>query len=445
MTVRGVSRSMRWALPLTVAFALLVGLEAPSGQATSSVPTTTAKSAFPPMLGMSFGRERGMLAWFDPLTLQPLRGRKAPLGVHGGDWAFSSDRSVLAVGRCNPPEIRFVDARAMRVLGDLRISPYPGCANRSTWLRPDRLLATVSLGRQSELVVVDPVERRVVRREPFQPVAVWDSGHTRDELVLLLAGDGTVAPARLAVIDAEGTIRTVGIDRILAGSVVDEASEQPHARIVSPGLAIDPDGRRAFVVPASGPVAEVDLQTLEVSYHELDPPSLLGRFLRWLQPSAQAKGLTEGPTRQAQWLGNGLIAVSGADHSFVRSANGEEEDTSTPAGLRLIDTRTWTTRMLDRGVSWFAATPQLVVGSRVDRGEGSVIDLLAFGRDGQERWRLHNDHNSYATFTGPVGYVYSKGAQTAKVVDLATGKVLRTLSRNGSGSWPQLLAAQSSS
>jgi hypothetical protein len=38
---------MRWALPLTVAFALLVGLEAPGVQATSSVSSKSAKSPAP--------------------------------------------------------------------------------------------------------------------------------------------------------------------------------------------------------------------------------------------------------------------------------------------------------------------------------------------------------------------------------------------------------------
>jgi hypothetical protein len=325
----------------------------------------------------------------------------------------------------------------MRVQGDVQLSPYPGCAARFTWIRPDRLLATISLGRDSEVVVVDPIARRVVRHVALPAPAVWASGRTRDALVLLLVG-GAVAPARLAVVDAEGTVRIVGIDRILAGSAV-EGGAQTHVRIVSPGLAVDSDGLRAFVVPASGPVAEVDLATLEVSYHELDRPSLLGRFLRWLEPSAQAKGLTEGPSRQAEWLRNGTIAVSGADHSFVRAANGDEQDTSTPAGLRLIDTRTWTTHMLDREASDFVVGPGLVVAH--DGLRGSDPGFRAFGFDGSERWRLPAAADQYLVPAGPVGYVYTSGTN-AEVVDLASGKVIRNVSR--SRTWPRLLAGQSS-
>jgi hypothetical protein len=440
MTVRGVPKSMRWVLPLTVAVGLLVGFEAPSVRATSSVPTRDAKSAFPPMLGFSFHGQRTALAWYDPVTLTELRGRKAPLAGWSGYWAFNADRSLLAVGRCNRPGLRLVDARAMRIRGDVELSPYPGCAARFTWLRPDRLLATVSLGRQGELMVVDPVARRVVRHVELPAPGIWASGRTRDALVLLLvAGEGTIGPARLAVVDAEGTVRSVGIDRILAGSVVDEASEQPHSRIVSPGLALDPSGGRAFVVPATGPVAEVDLATLEVSYHELDLPSPLGRFLRWLQPSAQAKGPAEGPMRQAQWLGNGLIAVSGADHSFVRGADGAVQDTSTPAGLRLVDTRTWKTRMLDPDATGFVLGPSILVAR--DGPRSSRPGFRAFGFDGSERWRLPAAPDRYLVPAGPVGYVYLSGTK-AEVVDLPTGKVLRTIVRKGP--WPQLLAAQSS-
>jgi hypothetical protein len=429
---------MRWVLPLS-AVALLVSAGASGVRATPVASVNPSPSAFPGVLGLSFASEQTKLAWFDPLTLTELRGRKAPLAGYSGYWAFSADRSVLAIGRCNRPGIRLVDARAMRVRGDVELWPYPGCAARFTWLRPDRLLATVALGRQAELMVVDPLARRVVRHVELPTPAVWASGRTSDALALLLvAGEGTIAPARLAVVDAEGALRSVAVDRIVAGSVVDEG-ETPQSRIVNAGLAVDPTEGRAFVVPASGPVAEVDLETLEVSYHELDPASLLGRFLRWLQPSAQAKGPSEGPTRQARWLGNGLIAVSGTDHAFVRDANGEVENTSTPAGLRLIDTRTWTTRMLDPDASDFVLGPSILVAH--DGLRSSHPGFRAFGFDGGERWRLPASPDRYLVPAGPLGYVYLSGTK-AEVVDLATGKVLRTIVWKGT--WPQLLAAQSS-
>ena len=440
MRLDGVWESMRSALLSAVVIALVSGSAAARVEATASVPARTAKSAFPPVLGISFRSPPGTLAWFDPLTLKTLRGRKSPLAGHTGNWAFSADRAVIALGGCDPPEIRFVNARTMRVLGDLRLGPYRGCADLLAWLRPDRLLAVSAFGTQPEVAVVDPVARRVIRRE-LLPSSPWTSGRTRDELVFLHGTEGAFAPARLAVVDPEGVVRVVSIDRVLAGIVVDEESEGPRVRTIQPGLAVDPDGRRAFVVPASGPTAEIDLETLAVSYHELERPSLFARFLRWLTPVAQAKGLSEGPVRAARWLGDGVIAVSGADHAFVRTASGEEHDTTTPAGLSLIDTRSWTTRVLEPQASGFAVAPGLVVAwndvGPQDVGRG----LRAFGLDGRERWRLHDGDNRYLVPAGPVGYVYL-GETKAEVVDLSTGHVLATIPRGQS--WPQLLAAQSS-
>ena len=268
--------------------ALVAGAAAPRTEAEA---TGAAKSQFPPVLGISFRAAEpygGTLAWFEPLTLRKLPGRKAPIGVYFGSWAFSAYRAVLAIASCGgqgaePPGIRFVNARAMRVLGDLRLSPSDGCADSLTWLRPDRLLAVVTAGGESEVVVVDPIARRVLRREQL-PSYRLAAARTSDELVLMLATWGSFAPTRVAVVDADGTVRVATVGGVLEGTVVDEQSEDYRSRTIQPGLAVDAEGGRAFLIPASGPIAEIDLRTLAVSYHQLDRPSLLGRFLRWLSP-----------------------------------------------------------------------------------------------------------------------------------------------------------------
>lgn len=443
---------MRLAPIATAALALFAGAAAPRTEATSALPASAAKS-FPPVLGISYRAPHGALAWFDPLTLQVLRGRKAPLAGHTGSWAFSADRGLLAIASCagdqeQLPGIRFVNARAMRVVGSLRLSRYRGCATGLTWLRRDRLLAVTSTssGDDRQAVVVDPVARCVLRRTalPSWPSAV---GRAREELVLLLGSSGVFAPARVAVVDAEGRARLGALERIVAGTVSEGEGEEHRARTIQPGLAVDPDGRRAFVVPASGPVAEVDLETLAVSYHELHRPSPLRRALRWLDPAAQAKAI-EGPVREARWLGGGAIAVSGTDYSIVRK-DGEELMAQAPAGLTLVDTGSWTARVLDREASGFAAASGLVIAqggrwdSELDRGLGP--GLRAFGLDGRERWRLHPGQYRWLDPAGPVGYVWL-GEGRAEVVELATGSVLRRLARDEyRNPFPQLLAAQSAS
>ena len=437
-------------LPLVVVLVALVG--AVGSPRSAAIETTTARPAkASPILGISYGSPSGTLAWFEPMTLEMLPGRKARLGGHFGSWAFSSGRRFLALGSregpgARTPGIRFVDAHRMRVQGDLPLSPHRrGCASALTWLQPERLLAVVSTGyaSASEVVVIDPRTRRVLRRSPL-PASPSGVGRSSEELILLFSSVGEFVPVRLAVVDSEGTVRLRAVERILAGTVVDPTGTEYRTRTIQPGLAVDPDGRRAFVVPASGPVAEVDLVTLDVSYHELDRPSPLGRLLRWLTPAAQAK-VMEGPVREARWLGDGMLAVSGSDYSVEAGTSGAEGMLQAPAGVRLIDTRSWSSRLLDPEASGFAVGAGLVVAQggrwdyREERGYGP--GLRAFGLDGKEHWRLHAGEYRWLETAGPVGYVHL-GGDMADVVDLAAGAVVSRVVRDP---FAHLLAGQSSS
>ena len=421
-----------------VAIALAAATIAQRSGAVAAQPGGATEAS--PMLGISYRSAGGALAWFDPRLLRTLPGRKAPLGGNFGSWSFSADRSIFAIASCgdagNRP-IRFVNARAMRVLGDLRVAPSADCLRSLTWLRPRRLLVIVDTGVGSSVVVVDPLARRVLRRLPL-PTAPSAIAATTDELVLLLAEQASFAPARVLSIDADGQARTVTVDHVLAGTVVDESGTRYRARTIQPGLAADSSGRRAFLVPASGSVAEIDLVTLAVSYHELDRPSPLGRFLRWFTPAAQAKEI-EGPVREARWLGDGMLAVSGMDYS-LEARSDATEFVQTPAGVRLIDTRSWESKMLEPQSTRFAVAPGLVItqGGRWDSGFGP--GLHAFGLDGEERWRLYAGEYRWLDAAGSVGYAYTDGVRT-DVVDLETGE----LTARGVGSrLPQLLTGQES-
>jgi len=446
-----VIRTLARSLLLLVTAAALTG--AAPAQSSESAPTTEVHSAkkLPPILGISYRSPRGVLAWFDPLTLRMLPGRKAPMGGFLGSWAFSGDRAVLASASCGAdsgpeaPGIRFVNARVMRVLGELQLASTAGCAGSLTWLRADRLLVVVNTEEGSEVLVVNPGERRVVRREPLPSGTAAVLSRTRDELVLLLTNEGEIAAARLAVVDAEGVVREVTVARVLEGSVVEDPSTEHSQRVVSPGFAVDPEGRRAFLVPASGGIAEVDLRTLAVSYHALERPSLVQRFLRWLTPAAEAKSVV-GPYRHALWLGGGMIAVSGMDNSMVADAEGQLASVGTPVGLSLVDTRSWSARVLNSEASDFAVAPGIVIaqGGRWDPQAQRSIGpgLLAFGLDGRMWWRLHAGEYRWIDPAGAVGYVWM-GEGKLEVADLEAGVVLRTIRRDERRNpWPQLLASQ---
>jgi hypothetical protein len=168
----------------------------------------------------------------------------------------------------------------------------------------------------------------------YQPSAVG--------VLLLLGRPSAIGPATLVRVDPAGRVHRTPPAQIAAGSVPprpDLPEAEPLQRHAVPGLAVDDLGRRVFVVAAGEAlVAEVDLRSGRVVYHQLrEHVSLLGRVRDWLEPPAQAKA-SEGATRAARWLGNGL-SVAGQDEF----ADGRVQ----PFGLRLIDTADWTWRTPD--------------------------------------------------------------------------------------------------
>ena len=227
------------------------------------------------------------------------------------------------------------------------------------WLTPRRIVGLERVG----IFVVDPVARRLVTYRYEQGTLVgWT--RTRTELIVLLGppaswipissvteAGSAIGPTRLLEIDAKGRVRSVQLDSIQSGSAFD-TGEPAEAWV--PGLAVDAQAERAFVVGGGAPIAEVDLKTLQVTYHQLrEPGSLLDRALEWLVPTAAAKGAISGPTREAVWLGNGLLAISGADVHVIAQPRSVDVTTE-PFGLKLVDTRSWTARTLEPHATGFA-------------------------------------------------------------------------------------------
>jgi hypothetical protein len=346
------------------------------------------------VLGVDRNGPRSTLAWFDAQTMRMLPGKQAPLAWHVGSWSLAADRSVLAIGG-EGTILRFVDARRMRVLGDVRLAPGGSSTGGVTWLRPDRLLAFVRRTGDTTLAVVDPTRRRVLRRVGLDG-QVDGIGRLPDALVLLLRpGDG-LGPARVSVVDTNGGVRTARLDRIPIGSPLQlDSGEIAHTRAA--GFAVDPGGRAAYVVDAST-IAQVDLDTLTVAYRS--------------SPRQLAKAV-EGPYRSARWLGGGLVAVSGADYATTRSADGSLSTAVTPYGLRLLDVRGWTVRVLDPEASGF------------DAGSGILVvrtqnEAVVYGVGGGVRFRADLSVGEWVNVSGPYAEVCSSRSLVA-VLDTGTG------------------------
>ena len=383
-----------------------------------------------------------LLRRFSPTSLAP-SSQAVKLGHNGGAWSFSPDESLVALAGAAPLEIRIVDIGRMRLdkvlplPRDFARPPEEPAVTSLAWPTERRILALVEWGAWSHaLVVIDPFERRIVSREAIEGTLVA-LARTHEGLALLLAPIGRIGPSRLLLVDSAGEQRSIALADVPAGlETIDP--QRSVQRLAIPALAVDPAGARALVVPAAGPVAEVDLASGRVGYHEVhESVSLLGRLRNWLEPAAEAK-TAEGPERQAVWVGEHLVAVSGQDTH--QTAKGDEQ--TTPAGLALIDVRRWTKRILDEHASQFSfsAGTLLAYGTTwTDATHERGMGLTGYGLDGHERFHLFENEPIYFLETaGPYAYVW-RGAQSPVAVDLRSGKVSGELDRYRGNDLPALV------
>ncbi|HEX8132306.1 MAG TPA: hypothetical protein VF880_02590 [Actinomycetes bacterium] len=406
-------------------------------------PGPAGRSAGGPVMAVVGGQGRE-LAELDPNSLRPLPGRRLALTNTVGGYAWSPDGSTLVLGDSDTDALLLIDARRMRTLGKLWLD-VPNSPQWLGWLGPRRLLAVVdqplrdpdaNLG-DTAVVLVDPLERRVLRRQNLHSgvqTAVFDG----DRGVLLTTPSGGIGMAGLAVVEDQGTVRSVPLRAISAGDKepTDQGGSEGVMERREVGLAVDRAGGRAFVVAAGTPVAEVDLATLRVTYHGLSQPaSLLQRLAGWFVPAAEAK-LASGPLRSACWLGDGLLAVWGSDARVVKDAGGEPTVQDTPSGLKLVDTRRWTVtplhpeatavrwhdgRLFAFGVRWYEQ----------ERPGGIGLTIYGPGDRGPRQLIKHRPVHELDV-NGDLAYAITWGSSDAQksevaVVDLPSGRVRTTI------------------
>ena len=316
--------------------------------------------------------------------------------------------------------LRFANAATLRWTSGT--APLDGALYAGLWPRPGTLYALVGGDTALALDTVDTGTRRIVASLPVSGPGL-QLARTADGLVLLTGAENAIVPARLLVIGPDGTVRSVTVQRILAGTHYDSTSPDLIGTTNLPGLAVDPKSGIAYVIDPSGLVAAVDLGDLSVAYHQLGSGSLLTRIADWLTPPAEAKG-TNGATLSAQWLGNGLIAAAGTQESATAQV-----DSYRPTGLRIIDTRNWSVRMLDPRADRFLVADGLLLatGTRSSYGDSQHVHgegLAAYGPNGLLRWRLKGLGEQIYLFQAyrSLALVYGRGA--AHLVDLKSGRVV---------------------
>jgi hypothetical protein len=231
---------------------------------------------------------------------------------HAFGWSFSPDRVGLAAGSDVTAELRIYDLRRLRALGDVKLNSR-GLVYATTWAGRSRVLGAVVVpgccGLGDTIVTgVDADSRRILWRRDLggslQAGAAYRGG-----FVLVLGPKWAVGPSRLAVVSPDGGLRMARLDQIRSGW--HRYGGSPISHQWNPGLALDPASGRALVVQAGAPVADVDLRRL---------------------------------------------AVSGVDYQGTVDSQGHEREVDVPAGLKLIDTRTWSVRTLDHTTSAISYT-----------------------------------------------------------------------------------------
>jgi hypothetical protein len=392
-------------------------------------------SATPQLLGLHYGRLDTWLVRLEPRTLETLPGRKLALGRYQSGWSFSPDRSRIVFGNQgvalndSPAALRIVDPAKLGTIRDVPLG-MDGYVAATHWVGPDRLQAVVrsSSPEGDFALLVDAAEGRVLQRQLLEG-SVSAIGRAKGALVLLLESP-TFGPIGLAVADEAGSVRSVKLDRIEAGrSVTDPPNSYlQHDRA---GLAVDAAGGRAYVVAAGDPVAEVDLASLSVAYHvPSQPVSLLGRLHDWAEPRARAKEFLTRSARGALWLGDGQLAVVGMNGTAHWTKN-RFAVKMVPSGLQVIDTRDWSSRVVDPSSSDLevARNALLSWGSSWDSGTQKGTGLTVFGSHGERRFHLFGAQRVYgAQVVNGRAFVLRQAVEPGyAIVSLRTGKVLRTI------------------
>jgi hypothetical protein len=354
---------------------LALGIASPTD--TTARPSNAAKRPGTVLALRPVARRGLELVRLDRRTLQLASKRRVLVGKSLGGWALSPDGRRLAVGVEEALGLRIFDTAKMRRLG--QVGTRNGQIRALAWLTPNRIVGVEETG----IFVVDPGARRLVQARATEGQVVG-VGRTREALVLLLAPDDGIGPATLALLDATGAYRTVALNQISAGWRYPLRADEPPGEHRYPGLAVDALGGRAYVVGGGEPVAEIDLRSLATRYHQPSRQiSLFGRLRDWLQPAAHAKGPMLGSTRRALWLGNGRLAVTGED-----GRPGRDGVVVHPAGLTLVDTRTWSVETLHRDATSATAAAGTLLASSGGYPDLPGIGLRGYDLDGDQRFHL---------------------------------------------------------
>jgi hypothetical protein len=308
----------------TAAFGLLLVALAVPVSAAGERSASTADT----VLAIESGRRYDSLVRLNAQTLEPTGARVALRDKLSHGYAFRPDGRRVAIPSVAAHGLRVFDTRSLKRAGRVWLSDV--YVREYAWMAPRRV---VGFGQEG-VFAVDPVGGKPLRA-PAIPLEIVDVRRVGNRLVFLFGRPRwAIGTARVVVVDPTGRSTEVRLTRIKAGVLEQGGGPENFA----PGLAIGPAGRALVVGGRDEPIAEVNLKTRRVTYHEL--PKV-------------AQQVT-GRMRNAIWLGGGRIAVWGDD---VVKQSGRHEVVHT--GLEIADLRQRRYEVIDadaRSVSFTART-----------------------------------------------------------------------------------------
>ena len=346
------------------------------------------------VLGVEWRAGGGQLAWRSATTLRPAG---PAINVGGASielMAVSPDAKLAALARSDG-QLRIVELRPLRSIWKLALgSPVAAAA----WADRDRLVA-VTGGEVPAIVVVDMLARRVTSRRELDG-DIWSAVAGGRRVVALLAPARAIGPARLAVVDGDGSLRAVRLVGVSAG-FTPAPDDEGTGRQASPGLALDPTGSQAVVVGLDT-VLSVDLETLRQARKPIRRP-------------ARAAKRIEGWSRHAVWLGGGRIAVVGRTFSF----DGDRQGSAT-IGLQVQRLGSTEVRVLDETAWGVIRSGETLLGVG---GTG----LRGYRLDGSLRFELlRGADTGYVQVAGRFAYVGSGNSTRFTIVDVRLGRIVGT-------------------
>lgn len=393
----------------------------PTTFTTSGVTTTTTTAPTPSaptdaVLAATSTGAGNEVFWADGSTLEPVDNRAVKVPFFMSVGQLSPDGSLLAIGGSESGNVQFVDVDRMKTVGTVNVGSA-SYVDHLIWAEPDVMLASLG-GNPGVVAAIDPATHEILSEHDLGGATLY-SEPAGKELVALVAPTDHIGPARLVVFDGSG-LREVTLNDVPAGWEQMEGTDDSdyRARQAVPGLAIDPEGKRALVIPAGGRVAEVDLDSMKVAYHELsEPVSLWGRVRNWLEPAAEAKGI-DGPDRNAVWLPSGLVAVSGAQYT-----DDGKNVKVTPAGVTLIDPSDWSVRRLSDEPSWVTLEDDALLASGWREGTDEQV-LIVFDTDGEPRFSIARKGADLSQVSGNHLYATTHNGTRFEIIDLQTGELV---------------------